>query len=340
MQKPDDAMALTLAESVDRDRLLELAFMLFILQVECDICRQIYERVKAHGHTIAQVYECRRGVGGGVDECVKWIRSRYGQNEKSVVDQPLLVDIDTDDATRTHVPGRWTDEVSSREVQPRVNPLAGRVNASSGHRNDGALAAQSDACSPSSGVDIGGWITRSPWQSEHINNSRSFSRDVDDDIYAPRTAEEHRMLSYRAVNTAGTSLPAKPRTFSTELPYEQSPNYVEFLPRSGGTGHAAGSTGSQSMDFRRNHADDSQHLGHNPFPMSLANASYRQTGGLTTSRSRDAVSRRADIAMRAHPDTFAANRCSLYDNVDPVDVRERATREPSVGRRGPEMTLL
>ena len=325
VQKPDDAMALTLAESVDRDRLLELGYTLFMLQTECDIYRQIYERVKAHGHTIAQVHECRRAIGGGVDECVKWIRSRYGQTEKQVVDQPLLVDIDTNDAIRTHVPGRWTDAVSSREVQPRAYQLTGRGIASSGHRNDGALAAKSDAWS---GVDIG-WMQRSPWQ-----------RDADDDNDAPMTAEEHRMLSYRAVNTTGTSLPTKPRTLASDLPYEQSPIYVEFLSRSGGIGHTAGSTGSQSMDFRRNHADDSQHLGHNPFPMSFADAPYRQPGGLTTSRSRDAVNRRADIAMRTHPDTFAANRCSLYDNVDPVDARERATREPSVGRRGPEMTLL
>lgn len=337
VQKPDDAMALTLAESVDRDQILEIAFMLFMLQAECDVYRQIYERVKAHGRTMAQVHECRRGIGGGVDECVKWIQSKYGQTEKPVVEQ-TLVNIDTNDVTQKYVPGRRTDEVSSHEIQSRVNILAGRGNVPSGHRNEGSLAAKSDGRSTSSGVYR--WVQDSAVVENYTGITRahaSCATDDDNDMYAARTAEEHRMRSYDAVRTTGTSLSVKPRALSSDMPYVQAPTYVDFLARSsagiGNTARSAVSIGSHSMDFRRNRTDDAQHLIYTGVP-------NLQPGGLSTGRSTDVENRRADFCMREHPDTFAAKRCSLYDNVDPSDASERATREPSAGKRGSEMTLL
>ena len=321
VQKPDDAMLLTLVESVDRDQLLELAFTLSMLQVECDIYGQLYDRMHPQGHTMAQVHESRCVVGGGIDECEGWIRDRYGHSRKTVVDVTPL------EGKRTYP----TDVSSHRGLRrPVVDILGRREHVPYGNS--------------STAYPIAEWMKGNPIGSMSlydtpVHAAASVWTD-EDDIYAPMTADQHRMRSYFAVRPAAGSFP----TFDRQ--------YVEFQRPPVGIAKTAGSTGSVSMDSVRHHTD-APSLGQ--FPRSFAaDEPCQQHDGLTTSRSRDAVNAKPESGVRTQPDTFTAKRFSFYDNVDSTDAGERAcpTRESPVGRqthtgpnvgsakRAQEMTLL
>ena len=354
VRRPDNSTVMTLRESVDRDQLLEIAFSLRLLQVECDVYRCVYDRIQPHGYTMSQVHECRGSIGGSIDECEHWIRDRYGHTRKPV-DGRGLTDIDSHQWTRTRDRRQVEAPLAFTRAQnhAKADVLAIRRGylPAGGNRPDECLVARSEGLSTAN-QNVDAWIDDIPVDAMSLydvpKRAPLSAWTDEDDIYTPRTAQEHQMRSVKAMRMPATFLPPKPHVQANQHQYVA-------LPRpSYGNHNTFGGVASLSMG---NPNSARQHSHTSSLPKNLTDDSCQHSDLLMrTSRSREPVKLRADFGMRTQPCAVTTSRDSFYDNVDCLlDVtsqRACASSEPYITRqaharpkigpvkRGNEMTLL
>ena len=356
VRRPDNVTVMMLRESVDRDQLLEIAFSLRLLQVECDVYRCVYDRVQPHGCTMSHVHECRSSVGGSVDECEHWIRDRYGHTRKPV-DGRRVTEADSNPWTRTQ-DRRQVEALAFTRAQnhAKADVLARRKGYLPGENRTG-LVARSEGLSTAN-QDVDAWIDDIPVDAMSLydvpRRAPLSAWTDDDDIYTPRTVNEHQLRSVKAMRTPTASLPTKPHVQANQHQYVQLPSPSYGTSPSYGKHNTFGGVASLSMG---NHTNAQNRSNTSPFPRNLTEDPCQHSDLLTrTSRSREPVNLRADYGRRTQPCAVTTSRDSFYDNVDSLmDVNSQGacpSSEPYISRqahtapkigpvkRGNEMTLL